>query len=98
MEEPKETQLEAELAVVNTLGLHARAAAKIAETASGFECRITLHKDGLEADADSVLAILGLDAPKGSYLTVRTSGDGARRAINAISELFADGFGEDKDD
>lgn len=97
MDEPKDIQLEAELAVVNTLGLHARAAAKIAETASGFSCRITLHKDGLEADADSVLAILGLDAPKGTCLTVRAAGDGAQRAMDAMSELFADGFGEDKD-
>lgn len=97
MDESKDLQLEAKLAVVNTLGLHARAAAKIAETAACFECRITLHKDGIEADADSVLAILGLDAPKGTSLTVRAAGAGADSAMDAISRLFSEGFGEDTD-
>jgi len=83
------------LSVVNALGLHARAAAKITELAGGFDCQITLHKDGVEAEADSVLAILALDAPKGSALLARAMGGQAHQALAALERLFEDRFGEE---
>lgn len=89
-EEPQERQL----LVANSLGLHARAAAKITEAVSHLDCQVTLHKGGEEADASSVLSILGLDAPKGSLVTARASGPEADQVLQALDELFTGLFGE----
>lgn len=89
-EEPQERQL----LVANSLGLHARAAAKITEAVGRFDCEVTLSKGGEEADASSVLSILGLDAPKGSLVTARAEGPQAMDALNALDKLFAGLFGE----
>ncbi len=89
------TQLEKQLKVINRLGLHARAAAKIAASLEGLECEVMLVKDGISADARSVLEILTLDAPQGSELVVKASGPQASAAVAALEELFAEGFGED---
>ena len=85
-----------ELPVNNSLGLHARAAARIAETVQAFDCRVTLHKGQSRAEADSVLSILTLDAPRGSTVTAQAQGPEAEQALEALDRLFADGFGEDK--
>ncbi len=87
--------IEKELAVKNGLGLHARVAARIAETLKQYDCEVTLSKDGLEADGDSVLSILTLDAPAGSRLVARARGAQAEEALAALEGLFAEGFGED---
>ena len=83
-----------ELTVANSLGLHARAAAKITETVSRFQAEVVLVKGGEEADAASVLSILGLDAPKGSLVLARASGPQAAEVLVALDELFANLFGE----
>ena len=80
--------------MANSLGLHARAAAKITEAVGRFDCEVTLSKGGEEADASSVLSILGLDAPKGSLVTARAEGPQAMDALNALDKLFAGLFGE----
>ena len=67
-------RLSRDLIVVNGLGLHARAAARIAKTVDKFDCRVMLKKDSMEVEADSVLSILTLDAPKGSNLRVEVCG------------------------
>ena len=85
-----------ELPVNNSLGLHARAAARIAETVQGFNCRVTLHKGESQAEADSVLSILTLDAPLGTTITAQAQGPEAEKALDALSRLFADGFGENQ--
>ncbi len=89
-EEPRERQL----LVANSLGLHARAAAKITEAVSRFASQVTLYNGGVEADASSVLSILGLDAPQGSLITARASGPQSLEALNALDKLFAGLFGE----
>ncbi len=86
--------IEMELVVRNCLGLHARVAARIAETVRAHQCRVVLKKDGIEADGDSVLSILTLDAPVGTTLQVSASGAGAEAALAALAKLFDDGFGE----
>ncbi|MCF8034624.1 MAG: 16S rRNA (cytidine(1402)-2'-O)-methyltransferase [Desulfarculaceae bacterium] len=91
---PEPEPRERELLVANSLGLHARAAAKITETVSRFEAEVVLSKGSEEADAASVLSILGLDAPKGSRVMARASGPQAGEALKALDELFADLFGE----
>ena len=87
--------IERELAVVNGLGLHARVAARIAETIKQFDCTVILYKDGLEAEGDSVLSILTLDAPAGSRLLARAKGDQAEEVLSALEALFSERFGEE---
>lgn len=91
-----EAPLERQLSVVNALGLHARAAAKIAELVGRYDCQISLVKDDCEAEADSVLSILGLDAPQGTKLVARCAGPQAGEALEALDGLFRDKFGEGK--
>ncbi len=86
--------VERDLAVVNRLGLHARAAAKLVHAAAAFSSQIHLVKDGEEVDAKSILGILLLAASQGSEVTVRCEGADEREALEAIAELFADRFGE----
>ncbi|MBI5522636.1 MAG: 16S rRNA (cytidine(1402)-2'-O)-methyltransferase [Desulfarculus sp.] len=86
--------LQCQLEVNNSLGLHARVAARIAETVQRYDCQVVLCKDGLEADGASVLSILALDAPLGSLITVQAKGKAARQALQALEGLFAGSFGE----
>lgn len=85
---------EATLEVVNTLGLHARAAAKLVRVASSHRAAIELEKGGQRADAKSIMGVLLLCGERGSHIVVRAIGDDAEAAIEALRALFADGFGE----
>lgn len=87
--------IERELEIVNRLGLHARAAAKLVQTTSGFKSRVTLIREGEEIDGKSILGILLLAAAQGSLLTVRTEGADEAEALDAIAELIANRFGEE---
>ena len=80
--------------ITNQLGIHARVAAKMVETASRFQSEIFLEKDGVEVNARSILGILTLFCPYGSRLTVRAEGVDAREAMEAFVRLIADKFGE----
>lgn len=86
--------LEREIDVVNRLGLHARAAAKLVHLASGFRSAVTLVVEGEEVDAKSILGILLLAASQGTRVVVRCDGDDESDAMAAIERLFADRFGE----
>ncbi len=86
--------LEREIDIVNRLGLHARAAAKLVHLASGFRSAVTLFVDGEEVDAKSILGILLLAASQGTRVLVRCDGDDEAAAMTAIAALFADRFGE----
>ena len=86
---------EREVKIVNRLGLHARAAAKLVHTAGAFSSQVSLLKDGEQADAKSILGVLLLAAAHGSTLTIRCDGDDEARALQAVVDLFAGRFGED---
>jgi phosphocarrier protein HPr len=86
--------LETKLPVLNRLGLHARAAAKIAALAGQFQAHIVLEKEGHKADARSILDILGLGCPQGTEIKLSAEGPEAVQAVAAISELFFHHFGE----
>lgn len=88
------TVVEREVQIVNRLGLHARAAAKLVHRASGFESRVTLVKDGEEVDAKSILGILVLAAAQGTRVTVRTEGPDEEEALAAVTDLIAARFEE----
>jgi phosphocarrier protein len=87
--------IERETEIVNRLGLHARAAAKLVHTAGGYQSRITVAKDGEEVDAKSILGILLLAAAQGSRVTIRCDGRDEEEAMRAVTELFAGKFGEE---
>lgn len=86
--------IEREVEIVNRLGLHARAAAKLVHRASAFDSRVTLAKDGEEVDAKSILGILILAAAQGSRITVRTDGPDEQEAMTAVTDLIAERFQE----
>ena len=81
--------------IINRLGLHARAAAKLVHTASSFGCDVTLTKDGEEVDAKSILGILQLGAAQGTELGIACDGDDEEEALLAVTELIASRFGEE---
>ena len=80
--------------ITNQLGIHARVAAKLVETANRFQAEVFLEKDGVEVNGRSILEILTLFCPCGSRLTVRTKGVDAREAMEAFVRLIAAKFGE----
>ena len=86
---------EREVEIVNRLGLHARAAAKLVHKAGGFQSRVMMLKDGEEVDAKSILGLLLLAAGQGSRLTVRTEGADEEEAMRAVTELIANRFDEE---
>jgi phosphocarrier protein HPr len=86
--------LSAEYRLVNRLGLHARAAAQLVQTANRFKADVTVAKDGEVVNGKSIMGLLMLAAPVGSLLQVTVSGVDAEAAMQAIGALINDGFGE----
>ena len=89
-----EERAEKSCQVRNKMGLHARPAALIVQTANRFPCEVLLVKDGQEVNGKSIMGVLMLAAAKGSSITVRTEGEQATACADAIAELFAKGFNE----
>lgn len=87
--------VESRLEITNRLGLHARAAAKLVHTAGTFRSLVTLIKDGEEVDAKSILGILQLGAAQGTEISIRCEGGDEDEALEAVTRLFRDRFGED---
>lgn len=87
--------LEGTVEVCNRLGLHLRAATKLAETARSFESKVTIVGSDGHADARSVINLMMLGAAIGTRLKVRVDGPDARAALDAVELLFRDRFGED---
>ena len=82
------------LEIVNKLGLHARAAAKLIELASGFESRISIRSNDREADAKSIMRVMMLAASRGARIEVVAQGADAVEAVDAIERLVAGRFDE----
>jgi len=89
-------EAEKTLQIQNELGLHARAATKLVQTASKFPCDITVTKDGHEVNGKSIMGVLMLVASKGTTVTIKAKGDKATEAVTAIAALIDDKFGEGK--
>jgi phosphocarrier protein len=82
------------LTILNKLGLHARAAAKLVALSNNFKSEIILVKDNKSADAKSIMKLLMLSASKGSVLEVKITGKDQEEAMGSIEELFLNGFDE----
>lgn len=87
--------IEREVEIVNRLGLHARAAAKLVHMAGGFQSRVTVAKDGEEVDAKSILGVLLLAASQGTRVVIRSDGADEEQAMKAVTDLISDRFGEE---
>ncbi|MBL4781166.1 MAG: HPr family phosphocarrier protein [Porticoccaceae bacterium] len=83
-----------ELKIINQLGLHARAAAKLATTCNRFACNIKTGHDGKLIDAKSVMSLMLLAAGQGTMLNFEFDGDDEKKAHNQVKDLLADYFGE----
>ncbi len=81
--------------IVNRLGLHARAAAQLVQTANRFMSDVTVEKDGMEVNGKSIMGLLMLAAPQGVSIKVTVVGEDAAVALETIGNLINDGFGED---
>jgi len=86
--------IERDLMIDSPLGLHARAAARFVRTASRFESRIALRRDGRYADGKSILGILLLAASRGTRLRLSVEGPDEREAADALEALVAGGLDE----
>jgi phosphocarrier protein len=80
--------------ILNPLGLHARAAARIVHAASGFASRIRVARTGREVDGKSIMGLLLLAAARGTLVTITTDGPDEAKAAEALCALIARGFDE----
>jgi phosphocarrier protein len=87
--------IEREVEIVNRLGLHTRAAAKLVQMAGEFASKLHLVKDGEVVDAKSILGVLLLAASQGTRVIVRAEGEDEEQAMAAVVGLIADRFQEE---
>ena len=83
-----------EIEIVNKLGLHARASAKLTQVASGFACEIWLARNGRRVNAKSIMGVMMLAAGKGASILIEAQGEDAEAAIAALQKLIAGKFDE----
>ncbi|MCC4113762.1 HPr family phosphocarrier protein [Aromatoleum toluclasticum] len=84
----------AETEIINKLGLHARASAKLTQLASSFGADVWLERNGRRVNAKSIMGVMMLAAARGATITVETAGQDEDKALEAILDLIADRFGE----
>jgi len=84
------------LQVINKLGLHARAAAKLVQTAAKFESHIEISRNGRTANAKSIMGVMMLAASVHSWVEVTVQGNDEENAMSAIEALISHRFGEEK--
>ena len=84
----------AEAEIVNKLGLHARASAKLTQLAGSFPCEVWMERNGRRINAKSIMGVMMLAAGKGSTVLVDCEGERADEALQALLALIANKFGE----
>ena len=80
--------------IINKLGLHARASAKLTKLAGSFPCEVWLSKGERRVNAKSIMGVMMLAAGIGIEVTLETDGDQEQAAMDALEHLFNDKFGE----
>jgi len=86
--------IETDIEVVNKLGLHARAAAKLVKLCSGFKSDIKLHYDEKSVDAKSIMGVMMLAATQGANLKLVIQGEDENQANESVAALFQNYFDE----
>ena len=88
--------LQREVEIVNRLGLHARASAKLTQVAGQFESDIWVSRNGRRVNAKSIMGVMMLAAAQGSTIVLETDGPDEADAMQAVSKLIASRFDEDE--
>jgi len=83
-----------EIEIVNKLGLHARASAKLTQLAGQFTAEVWISRDSRKVNAKSIMGVMMLSAAKGSVVTIETDGPDEAQAMTALVGLINDKFGE----
>ena len=83
-----------EVEIINRLGLHARAAAKLTQLAAKYQCEVSVARNGRKLNAKSIMGVMMLAAGKGSRIVLETDGPDETEALDAIVALIGDYFGE----
>ena len=89
-------ELSRSVSIINKLGMHARAAAKFVNLASGFRCDVQVEKEGRRVDGKSIMGVMMLAAAKGSEITLFIKGEDAEKCIDALENLITNRFDEDE--
>ncbi|GJL76567.1 MAG TPA: HPr family phosphocarrier protein [Nitrosomonas sp.] len=83
-----------EVEIINKLGLHARASAKLTKLASQYKCEVWITGNNRRVNAKSIMGVMTLAASKGTRIQIETTGEQETEAINALVMLIEDYFGE----
>lgn len=83
-----------DIEIINKLGLHARASAKLTQTASTFPCDVWIERNARRVNAKSIMGVMMLAAAKGTTVTLETHGEQEAEALQALIDLIKDKFGE----
>ena len=83
-----------EVEIINKLGMHARASAKLTQLAAKYQCEVSLARNGRKVNAKSIMGVMMLAAGKGSRITLETEGPDEGEAMDALVALIGDCFGE----
>ena len=86
--------IQKDVLIINNLGLHARASAKLTQLASQFPCEVWMSRAGRRVNAKSIMGVMMLAAAKGSTINIETNGEKEQEAMDAITALINDYFGE----
>jgi phosphocarrier protein len=86
--------LQQDAQIINKLGLHARASAKLTQLASQYPCEVWLSRNGRRVNAKSIMGVMMLAAAKGSSINIEITGDQEQEAMTALLALINDYFGE----
>jgi len=86
--------LQQDALIINKLGLHARASAKLTQLASQYPCEVWLTRNGRRVNAKSIMGVMMLAAAKGATINIETTGAQEQEAMTAILALINDYFGE----
>lgn len=86
--------LQQDALIINKLGLHARASAKLTQLASSFQCEVMLSRNNRRINAKSIMGVMMLAAAKGSTINIETNGVDEAEAMQALLALINDYFGE----
>lgn len=84
--------IEKKVTIVNKTGLHARPAVMLVKATEKYKCDVKINKNGIEVDGKSIMALLMLEASKGTELTIKCDGPNEKEALDKIAELIESGF------
>jgi phosphocarrier protein HPr len=83
-----------DIEIINKLGLHARASAKLTQLATSFKCEVNLERNGRRVNAKSIMGVMMLAAGKGTTISLETDGEDEAAAMDGMVALISDKFGE----